>query len=224
MTDQMDSTRIYIEWKVFTCWRCLELWCFGVTLWEMYTFGDIPYGNIGENDLITLLDCGGRLKVPVLCPKNVFQIMLECWNLEPKNRPIFRHLAEYFVQNIIVEFWNDKNWTKYSEITILLFISFYSDRLQKYIDYESFSQNLRSVCACFEVKNIFYSPILNQSSELIVQILLYSFYQTNIERVLGNIQTISKSVSILVWCECKLIMYHLRLEFTVMNDVSSGCL
>lgn len=80
------------------------------------------------------------------------------------------------------------------------------------------------MCACFEIKKLIYSPILNQSSELIVQILLCSFYRTNVERVLGNIQTISKIVSILIECECKLIMYHLRLEFTVMNDVSNGCL
>lgn len=85
-----------------------DVWSFGVTLWEIYTFGDIPYGNIKEDDLIILLDCGGRLKRPKLCPEKVFQIMLECWNLEPKNRPRFRHLAEYFMsqdfQNIIVEF------------------------------------------------------------------------------------------------------------------------
>lgn len=73
-----------------------DVWSFGVTLWEMYTFGETPYGDIEQKELIPFLEGGGRLRQPDLCPPHIFEIMQGCWNFNPKHRPTFRYLTQFF--------------------------------------------------------------------------------------------------------------------------------
>lgn len=73
-----------------------DVWSFGVTLWEMYTFGSPPYGEMKGVDVIQMVDAGQRLNRPDACPDNVFRIMQSCWNYNPKDRPTFRHLTDFF--------------------------------------------------------------------------------------------------------------------------------
>lgn len=91
-----------------------DVWSFGVTLWEMYTFGEIPpYGEIEQPDLIKLLEDGKRLPQPEHCPANVYEIMHNCWNYHGKNRPTFRYLTDFFsndpeYQNVVELFKQQK--------------------------------------------------------------------------------------------------------------------
>lgn len=43
-----------------------------------------------------MIESGKRLQRPELCPDNVFNIMENCWNYKPKDRPSFKYLTEYF--------------------------------------------------------------------------------------------------------------------------------
>lgn len=73
-----------------------DVWSYGVTLWEMYTFGDQPYGDIPGKDVVDLLERNERLPRPDKCPKGVYDLMLRCWSYKPKKRPAFRELAAIF--------------------------------------------------------------------------------------------------------------------------------
>lgn len=73
-----------------------DVWSFGVTLWEMYSFGQPPYGELLGSVVIELIKKAQRLSKPDKCPDNVYRIMENCWNYEPKERPTFRYLAEFF--------------------------------------------------------------------------------------------------------------------------------
>lgn len=73
-----------------------DVWSYGVTLWEMYTFGDQPYGEIPGKDVVALLERNERLPRPEKCPKRVYDLMLRCWSCKPKKRPAFRELAAIF--------------------------------------------------------------------------------------------------------------------------------
>ena len=44
-------------------------WSFGVTVWEIFSFGEIPYKEIATTELQKFLNEGNRLKMPVLCEK-----------------------------------------------------------------------------------------------------------------------------------------------------------
>lgn len=73
-----------------------DVWSFGVTLWEMFSFGEAPYGDLKGTEVIALVEKGTRLLQPEKCPDNVFEIMSACWNYRPKDRPTFRYLTEFF--------------------------------------------------------------------------------------------------------------------------------
>lgn len=76
-----------------------DVWSFGVTLWEMFSYGLAPYGDMKGVDVIKLVEIGQRLAKPTKCPDNVYQIMENCWNYNPKDRPSFRHLTQFFAND-----------------------------------------------------------------------------------------------------------------------------
>lgn len=71
-----------------------DVWSFGVTLWEMYTYGKDPeYEGVGDDcRLLEALQTGIRLKIPPSCPGQVYHIMMDCWNCSDEERPSFSKL------------------------------------------------------------------------------------------------------------------------------------
>ncbi|KAM7345659.1 SH2 ankyrin repeat kinase [Cochliomyia hominivorax] len=76
-----------------------DVWSFGVTLWEMYSLGEPPYGDILGREAIQLIEHGRRLPQPQLCPLHIYKIMQNCWNYKPKDRPTFRYLTDFFARD-----------------------------------------------------------------------------------------------------------------------------
>ncbi|XP_055313985.1 tyrosine-protein kinase Shark isoform X3 [Sitodiplosis mosellana] len=76
-----------------------DVWSFGITLWEMFSFGEVPYGEMKGVEVIKMVEKGGRLTKPEQCPNNVYEIMSSCWNYSPKDRPTFRFLTEFFAND-----------------------------------------------------------------------------------------------------------------------------
>ncbi|XP_065166490.1 tyrosine-protein kinase Shark-like [Atheta coriaria] len=76
-----------------------DVWSFGVTIWEMYSFGQHPYGEMKGSEAIELLMKGKRLEQPEKCPERVYEKMLECWRFEPSERPTFAQLFDFFANN-----------------------------------------------------------------------------------------------------------------------------
>ncbi|KAG7168944.1 Tyrosine-protein kinase HTK16-like [Homarus americanus] len=70
--------------------------CYGITLWEMYTFGNQPYGELPGHKVVEMLESKERLPKPEKCPKGVFDLMLRCWNYKASKRPAFGELAAIF--------------------------------------------------------------------------------------------------------------------------------
>ncbi|XP_076329616.1 epidermal growth factor receptor-like isoform X2 [Tachypleus tridentatus] len=73
-----------------------DVWAFGVTVWELLTFGGRPYENITSRDIPDLLDKGGRLPQPNICTIDVYFILIKCWLADAESRPPFKELAEEF--------------------------------------------------------------------------------------------------------------------------------
>ena len=66
-----------------------DVWSFGVVLWELFTLGKMPYGEmpISYKYLSELLLKGHRLKKPPCAPRFIGQLISSCWNKEPIRRP-----------------------------------------------------------------------------------------------------------------------------------------
>ncbi|KAI1730351.1 protein tyrosine kinase domain-containing protein [Ditylenchus destructor] len=69
-----------------------DVWAFGVTLWELYTFGEEPWIGCKAADVLKLTESGERLRISEYCSRELYDIMMMCWNLSAESRPKFSHL------------------------------------------------------------------------------------------------------------------------------------
>eukprot|EP00049_Salpingoeca_infusionum_P025601 m.20506 g.20506 ORF g.20506 m.20506 type:complete len:262 (+) comp8181_c0_seq1:4661-5446(+) len=81
----------------FECVSChVFVFCmlrsFGVTAWEVYTYGAIPYEQFGALQVIEEITGGRKLAQPLYCPDAAFRLMLQTWCFKPTNRPSFASL------------------------------------------------------------------------------------------------------------------------------------
>ncbi|KAJ7984445.1 hypothetical protein DPEC_G00354910 [Dallia pectoralis] len=70
-----------------------DVWSYGVTVWELMTFGAKPYDLIPARDIPELLEDGDRLPQPLICTTEVYMIMVKCWMIDPDSRPKFKELV-----------------------------------------------------------------------------------------------------------------------------------
>lgn len=93
-----------IKWLAIECIRHRifttksDVWAFGVTVWELLTYGARPYENVPAKDVPELLESGHKLQQPEICSLDIYMILLSCWFLEPDARPTFKQLAEQFLE------------------------------------------------------------------------------------------------------------------------------
>ena len=52
-----------------------DMWSFGILLWEIYSFGRVPYPRIPLNDVVEHVENGYQMEAPEGCPAQVFNIM-----------------------------------------------------------------------------------------------------------------------------------------------------
>jgi len=62
--------------KVYT--HKSDVWSYGVTIWEILTFGARPYGGNQAREIFNLLESGHRLEQPQTCTIELYAILLEC--------------------------------------------------------------------------------------------------------------------------------------------------
>uniref|UniRef100_A0A671XTC7 Tyrosine-protein kinase receptor n=1 Tax=Sparus aurata TaxID=8175 RepID=A0A671XTC7_SPAAU len=63
-----------------------DVWSFGVILWEIFTYGKQPWFQLSNNEVIECITQGRVLECPRLCPREVYDMMLGCWQREPQQR------------------------------------------------------------------------------------------------------------------------------------------
>ncbi len=71
-----------------------DVWSFGIVLWEIFSYGELPYSNYDNNaDVMQgIVKHHDRLGPPQNCPGNVYSIMQICWNEDPRSRPSFENI------------------------------------------------------------------------------------------------------------------------------------
>lgn len=85
-----------IQHRVFT--HKSDVWAFGVTIWEVLTYGGRPYENIPARNVPEFLEKGERLSQPRICTIDVYMIMIKCWMLDAESRPSFKELSDEFAK------------------------------------------------------------------------------------------------------------------------------
>ena len=67
-------------------------------LWETFSCGSVPYPGISNNEAREKIESGYRMDAPKSCPPEVHQIMRNCWEYEPEDRPSFEDIADQLQQ------------------------------------------------------------------------------------------------------------------------------
>eukprot|EP01114_Cavostelium_apophysatum_P005157 TRINITY_DN1585_c0_g1_i4.p1 TRINITY_DN1585_c0_g1~~TRINITY_DN1585_c0_g1_i4.p1 ORF type:complete len:782 (+),score=107.00 TRINITY_DN1585_c0_g1_i4:75-2420(+) len=65
----------------------------GVTIWESFEYGKLPYGNMAVAEVIKSVSLGERLPQPSNCPDAMWKIILSCWQTNPDQRPSFLNIV-----------------------------------------------------------------------------------------------------------------------------------
>lgn len=63
-----------------------DVWSFGVLMWEVYTFGKLPYTGLSNHEVIDAIREHKVLYQPGGCPVGVYDIMNNCWIKVPAYR------------------------------------------------------------------------------------------------------------------------------------------
>ncbi|KAK1901892.1 Ephrin type-A receptor 8 [Dissostichus eleginoides] len=66
-----------------------DVWSYGVVMWEVMSYGERPYWNLTNRDVIKSVEEGYRLPAPMGCPGPMHTLMLDCWQKERSERPRF---------------------------------------------------------------------------------------------------------------------------------------
>ncbi|XP_018576059.1 tyrosine-protein kinase CSK [Anoplophora glabripennis] len=69
-----------------------DMWSFGILLWEIYSFGRVPYPRIPLADVVKHVEKGYKMEAPEGCPPEVYEIMRQAWDLNPDKRPNFHEV------------------------------------------------------------------------------------------------------------------------------------
>ncbi|CAI5779497.1 tyrosine-protein kinase Lyn isoform X1 [Podarcis lilfordi] len=77
-----------------------DVWSFGVLLYEIITFGKIPYPGMSNSDVMIALQRGYRMPRMEACPAELYDIMKTCWKDKAEERPTFEYL-----QSVLDDFY-----------------------------------------------------------------------------------------------------------------------
>ncbi|XP_032078540.1 tyrosine-protein kinase Lyn isoform X1 [Thamnophis elegans] len=77
-----------------------DVWSFGVLLYEIITFGKIPYPGMSNSDVMAALQRGYRMPCMESCPSELYDIMKTCWKDKAEERPTFEYL-----QSVLDDFY-----------------------------------------------------------------------------------------------------------------------
>ncbi|CAD5111550.1 DgyrCDS847 [Dimorphilus gyrociliatus] len=69
-----------------------DVWSYGIFLWELYSFGRVPYPRIHLTEVPEHVQKGYRMEPPEDCPTEMHNIMEKCWNLDASKRPTFKEI------------------------------------------------------------------------------------------------------------------------------------
>uniref|UniRef100_A0A8C7J5Y4 receptor protein-tyrosine kinase n=1 Tax=Oncorhynchus kisutch TaxID=8019 RepID=A0A8C7J5Y4_ONCKI len=76
-----------IAYRKFT--SASDVWSYGIVMWEVMSFGERPYWDMSNQDVINAIEQDYRLPPPMDCPTALHQLMLDCWQKDRNARPKF---------------------------------------------------------------------------------------------------------------------------------------
>ncbi|XP_024410029.2 ephrin type-A receptor 2 isoform X1 [Desmodus rotundus] len=80
-----------ISYRKFT--SASDVWSYGIVMWEVMTYGERPYWELSNHEVMKAINDGFRLPTPMDCPSAIYQLMMQCWQQERARRPKFADIV-----------------------------------------------------------------------------------------------------------------------------------
>ncbi|XP_074858259.1 ephrin type-B receptor 5 isoform X3 [Carettochelys insculpta] len=80
-----------IQYRKFT--SSSDVWSYGIVMWEVMSYGERPYWDMSNQDVINAIEQDYRLPPPPDCPSVLHLLMLDCWQKERVQRPKFEQIV-----------------------------------------------------------------------------------------------------------------------------------
>ena len=94
-----------------------DVWMFGVLLWEVFSWAELPWGDVPEAQIVPRILQREKLPMPSeQCPEAVYLTMLSCWKLDPESRTSASEAATALSQQLQAELHGQQlEWPDLSE-------------------------------------------------------------------------------------------------------------
>ncbi len=96
----LNNSQIPVRWtcpEVFVFRKISfesDVWSYGVTCWEIFSEGAVPYHQLSNMQVVEYVTSGKRLEKPEKCPEEFYEIMKQCWFGEASSRPSFESIVK----------------------------------------------------------------------------------------------------------------------------------
>uniref|UniRef100_A0AAY4AEW5 receptor protein-tyrosine kinase n=1 Tax=Denticeps clupeoides TaxID=299321 RepID=A0AAY4AEW5_9TELE len=80
-----------IAFRKFT--SASDVWSYGIVMWEVMSYGERPYWEMSNQDVIKAVEENYRLPGPMDCPAALYHLMMDCWQKDRNCRPKFEEIV-----------------------------------------------------------------------------------------------------------------------------------
>uniref|UniRef100_A0AC34FQV5 Protein kinase domain-containing protein n=1 Tax=Panagrolaimus sp. ES5 TaxID=591445 RepID=A0AC34FQV5_9BILA len=77
-----------------------DVWAFGILCFEMFSYGNIPYGTMSPEEMRAFLQAEKRLELPNNTPDYIYDLMQKCWIQESLKRPTFMQINKMIASKL----------------------------------------------------------------------------------------------------------------------------
>lgn len=102
---QLNGSAMPLKWMAPECLSeqkfttMSDVWSFGVVMWEVLSYcQEKPYGNVEPFFMKEHLMSGRKLEKPRHCDSDMYKLMNQCWQLDPKMRPTFHECRAILIE------------------------------------------------------------------------------------------------------------------------------
>ncbi|XP_046997738.1 tyrosine-protein kinase hopscotch [Schistocerca americana] len=103
-----------------------DVWAFSTTLWQIFAYGEHPPESSNVDMIKKLYSSGKILPKPQLCPDAIYNLMSDCWDLDPYRRKKPQAIMRD-INQILYEVFNSRRAHSYASPFPKLFKPFTKD-------------------------------------------------------------------------------------------------